>query len=58
MITNDNTFFEAKSIIGKKKINVSGAGDHFLAMFASLNNDMNPQKRLLYSNRWASNNLD
>jgi len=58
MITNNNAFFKAKSFIGKKKVNVSGAGDHFLAMFASLNNDMNPQKRLLYSNRWASNNLD
>ena len=57
MINNNNTFFEAKSLTAKKIVDVSGAGDHFLAMFASLKNNISPRERLLYSNKWASDNL-
>tara|TARA_B110000858_G_scaffold60291_1_gene70185 strand:+ start:158 stop:1063 length:906 start_codon:yes stop_codon:yes gene_type:complete len=57
MINNKNTFFEAKSLTSKKIVDVSGAGDHFLAMFASLKNNISSRKRLLYSNKWASDNL-
>ena len=57
MIDENNKYYLAKPSILKKIIDVSGAGDHFLAMFASLSNNTDPQKRLSYSNDWANYNL-
>ena len=57
ILNNNNLFFFAKSPKKKKIIDVAGAGDHFLAMFARLNNDIDPTLRLKISNYWAYKNL-
>ena len=57
MIDENSKYYFAKPFISKKIFDVSGAGDHFLAMFASLSNNIDPQKRLSYSNQWANYNL-
>ena len=57
MIDENNDYFHVKSNFSKVVYDVAGAGDHFLAMFASLNKSISPQKKLLYSNKWAGYNL-
>ncbi|MDC0441756.1 PfkB family carbohydrate kinase, partial [Candidatus Pelagibacter ubique] len=57
MIDENNDYFQVKSNFSKVVYDVAGAGDHFLAMFASLNKSISPQKKLLYSNKWAGYNL-
>lgn len=57
MLNNNNLFFFAKTQKKKKILDVAGAGDYFLAMFARLNNNIDPTLRLKISNYWAYKNL-
>lgn len=58
MLTHENIYFEAKSNLNRKIVNVSGAGDHFLSMFASLKENIPVKKKLEFSNIWAAKNLN
>ena len=57
MVNEKNKYFVSKNNSSKKVINTSGAGDHFLAMFVALKNNLEPEKRLMLSNQWAKYNL-
>tara|TARA_Y100000389_G_scaffold203530_1_gene252207 strand:- start:2686 stop:3594 length:909 start_codon:yes stop_codon:yes gene_type:complete len=57
MIDKSDSYYYSKNINSKRKYNVSGAGDHFLAMFVSLSNNTKSEKRLLFANQWANYNL-
>lgn len=53
-ILNDNfDYYHSKAFKGKKIIDVVGAGDYFIAMLASLNNNYGYQDTLKLSNYWA-----
>jgi bifunctional ADP-heptose synthase (sugar kinase/adenylyltransferase) len=53
-ILNDNfDYYHSKAFKGKKIIDVVGAGDYFIAMLASLNNNYGYKDILKLSNYWA-----
>jgi bifunctional ADP-heptose synthase (sugar kinase/adenylyltransferase) len=53
ILNNNFDYYHSKAFKGKKIIDVVGAGDYFIAMLASLNNNYGYKDILKLSNYWA-----